>query len=188
MKSINFLQDMFLLLFAGILSFSCNGPVKGKNGVVYHSAVEYNDYIINRQLNIVQDIIEFADASKIDLDSAGRLLDNDENKAGQLLKEIQEMPPYKGDSAFRDAAGNLFAFYRHLFGNEYRQILGYRKKGEFLDEGDTEATDSIVNHVKLEEEGLDKAVHHAQQNFADQNHFSIEQTDRAKKLEQQLGK
>jgi hypothetical protein len=165
---------------------SCQGPVKGRNGVVYKTAAEYNDYIINRQLNVVQDIVDFSNISKTDLDSSERLLVTDQKITRQMTEEIKGMPVFEGDSTFRDAAVNLFSFYSHVFGNEYRQIIEYRKKAMFLTTDDLHAQDSIIQAITLEEEGFDKALHNAQQRFAEKNHVEIRQTERAQKLEQKL--
>jgi hypothetical protein len=38
---------LFVIVVA--TTIACKQPVKGKDGKVYKDAVEYNDYIINRQ-------------------------------------------------------------------------------------------------------------------------------------------
>ncbi len=156
----SFLICLFILCLAACIA-SCTGPIRGRNGVVYKTAAEYNDYIINRQLNVVQHIVDFSNVSKKDLDSSGRLLGTYQLITRQMTNEINGMPAYEGDSTFRDAAVNLFNFYSHLFRNEYPQIIEYRKKGMFLTSDDLIEQDSNIKAIKVEEEDLHKSLYNA---------------------------
>lgn len=60
-----------------IVSFICCnlGEVKGKNGIVYKNAWEYNDYIVSRQTKVVNYILDFVRTADTNLDAAEVLLD-----------------------------------------------------------------------------------------------------------------
>ncbi len=61
----------FFLSALLVLGFTaCKETVKGKNGVDYKSASEYNEYIVNRQTDLMQKIIEFGKVANVSIDSA----------------------------------------------------------------------------------------------------------------------
>ena len=71
-----------VVLVAGIAA--CKQNVKGKNGVVYKSAIEYNDYIANRQTSLVKKVLELTKVMSVNLDTA-------EVKLKQAVSEAEEM-------------------------------------------------------------------------------------------------
>lgn len=50
-----------VFVFAVMALSACNKPVKGRNGVVYKSAVQYNDYIVNRQTTLMKNVVAFGE-------------------------------------------------------------------------------------------------------------------------------
>jgi hypothetical protein len=174
-----------LLFAAGILvlAISCNQPVKGKNGVVYKSATDYNDFIVNRQTTIMKNVVEFVDASKTDLDSASALLDVYVADIDKMISEIREMPPYKGDSTLRDAAVNSFAFYKQIFSNEYKDLLRLRKSGEAETQEGVDEMNRIVDKITRDEEKYDKAFHNAQRDFAKKNNMRLKDNEMQKEID-----
>ena len=63
---------LFVIAIAGFIS--CTESVKGKNGVTYKTAVQYNDYIVNRQTTLIKFILDFSKMADSNLDSAGMML------------------------------------------------------------------------------------------------------------------
>src|SRR6202007_317274 len=106
-----------------------------------------------------------------DLDSADRMLDQMVIRIDTMLIDLRGMPPYRGDSAFRDAAINSFGFYKRAFGDDYKQLISIQKnKSDTGAEANAEMQ-RIVDHISREEEKLDKTFHNAQQSFAEKNHM-----------------
>jgi hypothetical protein len=165
---------------------SCNQPVKGRNGVTYKSAVQYNDYIVGRQSKLMQNILDFSKAAEINLDSAEKMLDKYAAEIASTIEEIKGMPAYKGDTSLREAAARTFGFYKNVFQNDYTRIIYIKKKGIEMTNEDMAEMKSIVNKITREEEGVDKSFHNAQRNFADKNHMKLMENEMQKKFEKEI--
>jgi hypothetical protein len=175
-----------LTILACIL-MACNQPVKGRNGVIYKSAVQYNDYIVGRQTTLMQNILDFGKMAETNLDSAEQMLHRFTNEAGTMITEIKGMPSYSGDSSLREAAVSSFSFYKKIFDNDYMQILNIRKKGTEVSNDDVTELSNIVTRISREEEGIDKAFHKAQKDFADKNNMKLMENKMQKKLNEKTG-
>ena len=140
---------IIVILVCGIIA--CNQPAKGRNGVSYKSAVQYNDYIVGRQSKLMQHILDFTKAAEINLDSAEKMLVNYTNETAKTIEEIKGMPAYKGDTSLRDAAVRSFSFYKDVFQNDYSRIITIRKKGVDMTSEDIEEMQNIVGKITREE-------------------------------------
>jgi len=172
---------LLIAIIAGVAA--CQQAAKGSNGVVYKSAVQYSDYIVGRQNIIINNIINFVQVSKTDLDSAGKMLDKYVMDITGSITDIKGMPPYKGDTSFRNAAIHLFQFYKKVFGNEYKRLIEIRQNhGETTSEGVAEMN-GIVEKITKEEEGYDKIFHNAQKDFAEKNNLRLSDNEMQKKID-----
>ena len=176
-----------ILISLACVIMACNQPAKGRNGVTYKSAVQYNDYIVSRQSKLMQDVLDFAKAADNNLDSAEKMLNTYVTQTAATIEEIKGMPEYKGDSSLRDAAVNSFVFYKNVFQNDYTRILEIRKKGTEMNSDDVEELNKIVGKITKEEEGFDKSFHNAQKNFADRNHMKLMENEMQKKFNKEIG-
>ena len=158
-----------------VLGFvACKQTVKGKNGVTYKSASEYNDFIVNRQTTLMKKVVEFGKAAKENLDSAEAMVKQSAVDVEKMIIEIKGMPAYKGDSALRDAAVTSFSFYKRIFEKDYMDILAIRKKGdENITEADITEQNRIVASITSEEAGLDKIFQAAQREYASKNNMKL---------------
>lgn len=161
---------------------ACSNSVKGPNGVVYKSAVQYNDYIVARQSTLFKNVMELVKIAETDLDSAANMLDQYVNQADVILKEIKGMPPYKGDSVLRNAAIRSFSFYRQVFDKDYRDIIRIRQSSadSSLTDPATEIS-QIVDNIKSREEGYDRDFQNAQKDFARKNNMKLVENELQKK-------
>jgi len=176
-----------VVLVAGLMA--CKSSVKGKNGVTYKSATEYNDYIVNRQTSLMKRVVEFGKVADANLDSAQALLTKSVSEVETMLGEIKGMPPYKEDSTLRDAAIKSFSFYKRVFEKDYAEILSIRKKGaENITQEDVERANTIVENITKEEEGLDKSFQSAQREYANKNKMMLKNNEAQKDLEKELDK
>lgn len=175
-----------IIIVLGCSMIACNQPIKGRNGVTYKSAVQYNDYIVSRQSKHMQNVMDFAKAAKINLDSAEKMLVKFSGETAKAIEEIKGMPPYKGDTSLRDAAARSFSFYKNVFQNDYPRIIDIRKKADEMTNEDIEEMKKIVEKITRDEEGFDKSFHNAQKNFADKNNMKLAENEMQKKFEKEI--
>ena len=162
-----------VFIFAVMALSACNKPVKGRNGVVYKSAVQYNDYIVNRQTTLMKNVVAFGEMVQKDLDSAGIMLSSFEEQTSKMIADLKGMPPYKKDSSFRDAAIRSFVFYKKVFAEDYKRILELGKEGIGSTEEGSAEINNIVEKITKEEENFYKAFHNSQKDFADKNKMKL---------------
>jgi hypothetical protein len=177
------MRHLFFVVTIVACLAACNHPVKGRNGEVYKSAVQYNDYIIGRQTTLIKNVLELSTIAQTDLDSANRMLDKYVMETDSMITDLNGMPTYKGDSSFRDAAIASFSFYKKVFVNEYKQLINIRKNGGDTTEDGISEMNRIVGDISREEEKYDKAFHNAQKNFADKNNMKLAENEMQKKID-----
>lgn len=170
-------------LLVSLCVVSCNAPVKGKNGVTYNTALQYNDYILNKQKDIINLIIEYSQASQNDLAKADVILDTAVATSDRYIKDIEGMPEWKGSSTFRDDALALFKFYKKTFSEDYQYIVDMQKDGNVTKEEETKYN-QLVASITSNEGRLDANMKRAQQEFANKNGFKLEKTEMQDKIDQ----
>jgi hypothetical protein len=111
------------------------------------------------------------------------MLDNFVVEIDSMIIDIKGMPPYKGDTSFRDAAIRSFNFYKKAFDNEYKQLIHIRQNGGNTTEEGIAEMNRIVDNITSEEEKYDKAFHNAQKNFADKNHLKLGENKMQEKID-----
>lgn len=151
----------------------CNQPVKGENGEVYTSAVQYNNYIIERQKRVGVYVSYFYKVLNSNLDSAAIVLEMNLSRINKSLDEIKRMPPYAGDSSFRKAAIRSFSFYKRLFEIDYPVVLSLHRKGATISQNDQQAIQKILDQIIRQEDSYDKELHNSQRDFAEKNQMSL---------------
>ena len=160
---------LILSVLVSIIIASCNmGQPAGANGIKYRSSLEYNNYIMERQKQVVEGMGSYTSASQGDLTTASRELDKAVATITNGLKDIQGMSTYDGDSSLRDAAANLFAFYKKSFTSDFREMLLISKKVQ-ENTGtpqDIERYKLIQQSISKTEGPLDEKMKEAQVNFA----------------------
>lgn len=173
-----------LLLLAFLLVFiACNKPVKGPNGITYKSAAAYNNYIVGRQSTLINKVLKFGEAAKVNLDSAEALLEKFIPETEIVITELKGMPSWKGDSAFRNAAVQSFTFYKRVFEEDYRRILAIRKN-ENAGEDELNELNVIIDKISKEEEKFDKSFRNAQKDFAQKNNMKLQKNELQKKIDE----
>ena len=181
------MKRILLLPLIGLLLISCKSePPRGANGVVYKNAVQYNDYIVSRQTTLMKNIMSFVDVAQGDLDSAEILLDKYVKETGRMITEIKGMPPFKGDSSLRDAASDIFGFYKKIFDQDYRNIIHIRQGENGVSaEADAEIA-KIVSRIEEEEKGFDNRFQGAQKTFARKNNMKLVDNDLQKEFDDKM--
>lgn len=186
MKKIIFLLQFTFLLFAacknsikdnketGSASTVGNSStfVEGTNGEAYKNAIQYNDFIVNKQTEVAKQIMQFAAESQTDLNTAEQTINQAVSKVSQTITAIEGMPDWKGNTALRDSALSLFRFYKTIFSDDYRRIIAMQKDGTVSQEEKTEYY-QITQKINSSEAKLDAGFKTAQKDFALQNGFKV---------------
>ena len=175
-----------LAIFWVLFLTACNNPVKGPNGIIYKSATQYNDYIVNRQAILMQKVLDFSKAAEIDVDSAENMLNRFVGQTATMIDEIKGMPPYKTDSSLRDAAVKSFIFYKKVFEKDYMRIIQLQKKGFEITEEDVAEANRIVEAISSEEEVYDNRFYDAQKKFAAKNRMKLRENEMQKKFDREI--
>ncbi|MEQ1675670.1 MAG: hypothetical protein ABL876_03140 [Chitinophagaceae bacterium] len=178
----------YLLLSVVLLTAlaSCNKPVKGRNGVTYKNAVQYNDYIVGRQAILMKKVLEFGRAADVNLDSAEQMLDKFSDETDEMIVDLKGMPPFKKDSALRDAAVRTFTFYKKVFSTDYKELLQVRNKPGIDVATAEQEVNAITVRLSKEEEGYINGLHKAQRAFADKNHMKLTENKMDKEFEKEF--
>jgi len=175
-------RALIVLSVLAMLVLACNKGVKGPNGVVYKTAQQYNDYIINRQTDVLKQILAFGEVAQYNIDSAEGLLNKSISDIENAIDDIKGMPAYKGNTELRDAAVSSFGFYKKIFSNEYKQILDIKRKTA-LAESDVNEIQSLVDKIADEEKGYDERFHNAQLKFARDNNMKMKENEMQKEID-----
>jgi hypothetical protein len=166
------MKKILTAFMLSVVFVSCNNEQpKGDNGETYKSATEYNDYIVSRQTILKKDKLDIEKIADFDLDSAGKMLDNYVMKTSTMVQEIKSMPPYKGDSTFRDAAAGIFGSYNKIFGEDYRVILHLLSEQDGTSTEIEERINQLNKKVEGEEKNLDNQFQNAQKTFAQKHNL-----------------
>jgi hypothetical protein len=133
------------------------------------SAIAYNNTIVNEQNKITKMMIAFS-ASPTDT-----ALDNIKSQARAGLDVLNSIQAYNGDTSLLPAAKALFQFYLDVANNEYGHILLLLKnKGQYSFEDLSSRMLVYVNSISTNEKPLDARFTAAQQAFATQYGFVIQ--------------
>lgn len=170
-----------LVIVTGFIA--CKSSVKGNNGVSYKSPVDYNNYIVTRQTSLIKKVLSFTELAQHNLDSAREVLSLYAGQTDAMIKEIQGMPPFRGDSSLRQSALKSFTFYKKVFNDDYQRLIEIRKQGGDQTEEGAAEMNGIVEKLSKEEEQLDKAFQNAQQNFAEKYKMKLEVNEMQKKID-----
>lgn len=178
------MKYLLSLLIAASVFVACNNKgVKGKDGKVYKTAIEYNDFIVNRQMIVLKNMMTLADITDDKLDWGLGVMSKTADTLDILIKDVKNMPPYGKDSALRDAAVDLFTFYQRIFKDDYRELFEIRKNGGMATEEGMARMNEIVEKVSKEEDGFDARFEAAQNAFAKANGMRLEENSMQKKID-----
>jgi hypothetical protein len=168
MKSAKSLLILVVAIIVGIYFF------KGK------PAVRYNDKIVSHQRKVYKKLERTVNSLKEYLsgNSAERVEKQYEDlkeQAKESLEVVRNMPDFKGNTAFRDEAVQLFQFYLDITENELRELIdllrqssGARSGGSFQ----TQVAD-LADRIISRGEELLYNVQIVQKEFAEEFDFKV---------------
>jgi hypothetical protein len=146
---------------------------QGRNGARFATALEYNNYIIERQSGVIYHIMDLTKMADVDLQTTELLINRGVVLTDSVLADVRGLSDFKGDSTLRNSAIDMFTFYRKVFDNDYREIVAIRKKGDALTGDDYQRLLLLQQGLEQEESEKDKHFHNAQQDFATRNHLRL---------------
>lgn len=177
---------LLVSLFASIAFISCKSKTaKGPNGVTYNTPAQYNDYIVNKQGEIMKDIMVFGETLASDPKGLLEKLPVYASEAETVVNDIKGMPAYSGNTEMRDEAVKLFSFYVDIFKNEYREMaqLSVTLDGQPANAEQTQQFNAFVAQVTKKEEPLDKSFQKAQRDFAKKHNMRMFENDMQKQID-----
>lgn len=153
--------------------FNTIGIFRSSGQITFNNAIEYNDYIINQQ-NLIVERIDAYISNISDGDKNSTLVSLKEliKTIDQSLINLKNIGPYESNSAFRDAAIDLFEFYKSVAMNEYNEIVDIRFKEELTDE-DYNRLQEIVDQISAKEKLVDDKFINSQKAFANEFGFIL---------------
>ncbi len=175
-------RSVTLLLLLSLLQ-ACKEPLRAKDGTIFHTPADYNEYIISRQTKVIRHVMDLFKRIETSPDTALSLLDLYSKVTDTAINDIRGMPPFRTDSAFRDAVIQSFTFYKSLFNDYYRKALLHRTGQNIGDEEEVNKLLDVAEKIRREEEQLDKNLHHAQNEFARKFDMKMRPSDIQKEIE-----
>lgn len=139
------------------------------------TAVEYNDAIIAEQAKIFKLVDEFN--TSVDNDSlvaARAIAKKTVAQCDSSLLVLEKLGPYKDNAEFKDAAADVFKFYKGVFSKDYLELIDIYASAD-LNEDDLDRSITIQQDIADREAVLDDLVHKKQDEFAKRNNMKIEE-------------
>lgn len=138
----------------------------------FSNAVQYNDYIVQQQQNILTVMNAFNETvgkgEKPAIDAA-RLRVVAESRTA--AKNVRQMAPFKGQTTFRDAAVSLFDFYVKVTSTTYVEMIDLM----FSEREDrADKINALVANITEDEKKYDEKFLSSQQAFAKAHDFRLE--------------
>ena len=172
-----------LVLIAVAALIACNLPVaKGRNGASFTNAVAYNNYIVERQTEVVNRILAISEASEKNMDSTEQLLHTAVQTADSFLLDVKALSAYKGDSTFRNSAISMLTFYHQMLEKDFPLALAIQRKGPKMTIREYRRLGDIQRDIEEVETERNKRFYNAQQEFAQRNGLKLAENDLQRKL------
>ncbi len=183
-KQVLFLCAILLLAFTACSS----KKVKGPNGITYNNAIEYNQYIVDKQTEVMHMILSYVETVQKDPQSALENLSVQAKEVDVMIKDLKGMPAFKGNTEMRDVAVETFSFYADVFRNEYKQmtdlILSIDSTGGTAEQ--MALNEKITADVTRREEVMVNKFLKAQRTFAKENRLKLEENKAEKEFEEKI--
>lgn len=147
------------------------------------SAVEYNDKIITEQTKVIQLTLDMINYIETDLAKCEELRLEIVKQCEKSIGIIEKMEPFDGDSQLKNAALDLFKFYKQTYSVEYKKLIEILNKGEEITQEDiTEITD-ISTDIEKKEVDLEDKFEVAQNAFAKKYNIQIQENSLQKEID-----
>jgi hypothetical protein len=161
------------ILFAFVLFGACSPPAHSGDRQ-FHTAVEYNDFILEQQNSIIRRMLKLNELYDRGTDKEIRIaFDSLVVQCESSLKCIEQLSAFEEDSVLKTDAHRLFSFYNGIFHKEYKRMLDIFLKGELASDEEVEELNRIVIQVGEQEAKLNEALSKSQQAFSKRYGFEF---------------
>ncbi len=155
----------FGVIFLLLLTVACGRneySVTTSDGQKLEGPAAYNDYLVAEQNRIIRQFSELNKAyesySRDEIERARAAL---LNEIDEVIAAVEDLPPYEGDTELRDAALEMFQYYRQLAEKELKEI------GDLLSKGENQITESDIDEMDRLYKRFRKEIKSYEINFAD---------------------
>ena len=174
-RTIRFLRE--IVLFTCLLFSACSPPAHSGDRQ-FHSAVEYNDFILEQQNSIIRRMLKLNELYDRGTNEEIRVaFDSLVSQCESSLKCIDQLTAFEEDSVLKSDAFRLFSFYNGIFHKEYKRMLDIFLKGELASDAEVEELNRIVLQVGEQEAKLNDALSKSQQAFSKRHGFEFATTE-----------
>ena len=129
------------------------------------SATEYNDFIVKEQQLIVNEMRQFNNDDGSNLEHIEQKRLKIVTQCDSSLFKIEQLEDFDGKTSLKNAALELFTFYKTVCDNEYQEMIAIMNKSLITKE-DIEKLKLSQEKNKQQEIKLDKQLETAQNEFA----------------------
>jgi hypothetical protein len=162
-----------LLIFFLIALPSCTHSDHSR--IVFKNPVGYNQYIVTRQKELIEDVNMVNLSSEHNYPLAIKMLDTLLAHSTQNIEEIKLLSPFKNDSSFKEVAIDEFNFYNKIFVPYSIEMLKIKIK---IDSGKATNTDydnynEYLKKIKRKSEPIESRLEEMQSKFAKKNNMII---------------
>ncbi|GEM_PF-3385584 len=155
----------FGAVFLLLLTVACGRneySVTTADGQKLEGPAAYNDYLVAEQNRIIRRFSELNKAyESYNRDEIERARAALLNEIDEVIAAVEDLPPYEGDTELRDAALEMFQYYRQLAENELKEI------GDLLSKGENQITESDIDEMDRLYKRFRKEIKSYEINFAD---------------------
>jgi hypothetical protein len=170
MKNIS-LTSILVLLFIGLNS--CQQNEKQDEIITFSTAEEYNNYIIDLQLETIKSIQQFSDACSEGIPQQMKFtFEEFQIQTQTSIEKLKKLGDFNGSTELRDEAMKLFEFYADIAKYEYKQILEILLKSDYSEQDDI-TVDSLIKVVAEKEDIMDNSFEKAQKKYAQDNELEM---------------
>lgn len=146
-------------------------------------AVEFNNLVINEQQRISELAIKLVDTMRSDISKCKEIRLDIVKQCDESLAAIKKLKGFEGSERMKNAAIELFSFYKKIYSNEYKQMFDILDKGVDITEEDLAFIQKMEVDVTKQEEKLDKEFADAQQELATKFNFQMEENENQQKID-----
>jgi len=174
MKKISYILTIVVLLLA---VNACKNAGSGK--LTFASAVEYNDFLVKQQKEVLNTQTAFSEAiNALDFspnsDSNLTYKFREFGKATKIaLDTVNKMDSWNNNTQFRDDAIKMFKFWNDAYKKEYKEMINLLLKGQDLTPEDQDRMNKVGADVDAKEQGFINTFLESQKKFATENNIAL---------------
>lgn len=165
----------YSLLLLQLLFSACEMRSYTPHRITFGNALLYNQYIVERHKELIEDVDIFNLAIEHDYSFAAKTLDSVLIHSTQSLQDIEQMAPYKGDSSFREVSADIFKYYSGRFVEESKKVIELKAKVDSgkADYDEIKTLNDLAKKIDMHSQPLQKRLEEIQVRFARKNSLTL---------------